>query len=276
MAPREARPDTSTTVSVNGITITYDDQGPPDGSPVMLIHGHPFNRRMWQPQARALAAAGYRAITPDLRGYGDSEVVPGTTMLSDFAADTAAVLDHLDLDRAVVVGLSMGGQIAMEFHRQYPRRVRALILADTSAVPEDEAGKVFRRALADRLIAEGMDGYATDVIDKMIKPEHVTGMPEVAELVLDMMRTTAGQGAAAALRGRAVRPDYRPTLAAARVPTMIVVGADDPYTPVAEATMMHQLVAGSELVVIDGAGHLPNLERPEQFNDALLRFLGSV
>ncbi|MBF9128291.1 alpha/beta hydrolase [Plantactinospora sp. S1510] len=264
------------TVPVNGITLAFDAVGPPGGPPVMLIHGHPFNRRMWEPQARALAAAGYRAITPDLRGYGDSEVVPGTTMLSDFAADTAAILDHLDLGRAVIVGLSMGGQIAMEFLRQYPRRVNALILADTSPVPDDEAGRAFRRTLADRLIAEGMDGYATDVIDKMIRPEHVTGMPEVAELVLDMMRTTAPQGAAAALRGRAVRPDYRQTLATAGVPTMIVVGVDDPYTPVAEATMMHQLVGGSELVVIDGAGHLPNLERPAQFNDALLRFLGTL
>jgi pimeloyl-ACP methyl ester carboxylesterase len=260
-------------VTGHGVTIRYDDLGSPDGVPVLLVHGHPFNRSMWDPQSRALSRAGYRVIAADLRGYGDSDVAQGKTLLSDFAQDLAAVLDHLGLQRAVIVGLSMGGQIAMEFHRLYRTRVLALVLADTSPIADTDEGKAFRNALADRLLAEGMDGYAAEVIDKMIAPYHVTGLPNVAEHVLGMMRTTAPEGAAAALRGRAERPDYRAMLPDVRVPTLIVVGADDPYTPVDQAELMHQLIADSTLTVIGHAAHLPNLEQPARFNAALLQFL---
>ena len=262
-------------VTAKGVTIRYDDLGTPTGLPIVLVHGHPLNRTMWTPQVRALTSAGYRVIAVDLRGYGDSDVVPGKTLLSEFAQDLAAVLDHLGLQRAVVVGLSMGGPIAMEFHRQYPRRVLALVLADTSPIAETDEVRTFRTDLADRLIVEGMEGYAAEVTDKMIMPGHVTGLPDVAEHVVDMMPTTAPQGAAAALRGRAERPDYRQTLATVRVPTLIVVGADDPYTPVDQAVLMHQLITASTLTVIDNAAHLPNLEKPTQFNAALLRFLNA-
>lgn len=195
-------------------TVHYDDRGPSDGLPVVLVHGHPFNRTLWTPSVEALTAAGYRVITPDLRGYGDSDVTPGKVFLSGFADDLAALLDHLGVERAVVGGVSMGGQITMEFQRSHPRRVLALVLSDTSAPAETAEGRAFRNALADRLLAEGMDGYAAEVIDKMLAPYNVTALPEVAAHVLGMMRSTDPEGAAAALRGRAERPDYRETLAA--------------------------------------------------------------
>ncbi|MEE1739045.1 alpha/beta fold hydrolase [Streptomyces sp. BE147] len=263
-------------VTGHGNTLAYDDRGPSDGLPVVLVHGHPFNRTMWNPQAEALVRAGYRVIAADLRGYGDSAVVPGRTLLADFAGDTAELLDHLGVGRAVVGGLSMGGQIAMEFHRLYGSRVAALVLADTSPVAETEDGKAFRNRLADRLLAEGLDGYAAEVIDRMVAPYNVTGLPDVAAQVLDMMRATAPEGAAAALRGRAERPDYRDSLAGARVPVLIVVGEDDTYTPVAEAEAMHRLIPDSGLVVVGRAAHMPNLERPEEFNAALLEFLARL
>jgi pimeloyl-ACP methyl ester carboxylesterase len=260
-------------VTVNGAAIHYSDQGPADGVPVVLVHGHPFNRSLWAPQTEALTAAGYRVITPDLRGYGESEVVPGRTLLSDFADDIAGLLDRLGLERVVVGGVSMGGQIAMEFQRSYAPRVRALVLSDTSPVAETEEGKAFRNSLADRLLAEGMDGYADEVIDKMLAAYNVTAMPDVAAQVLTMMRTTAPEGAAAALRGRAERPDYRDTLAAVKSPVLIVVGTDDAYTPVSDAEAMRDLIPHATLTVIEDAGHLPGAEQPARFNKALLAFL---
>lgn len=212
-------------------------------------------------------------IAPDLRGYGESGVTAGKVLLSGFADDIAALLDRLRIARAVVGGVSMGGQIAMEFHRRRASRVLALVLSDTSAPAETEEGKRFRNALADRLLAEGMAGYADEVIGKMLAPYNVSALPEVAAHVLGMMRATDPRGAAAALRGRAERPDYRETLAAVRVPTLVVVGADDAYTPVAEAEAISRLVPHSRLTVIDGAGHLPGAEQPERFNAALLGFL---
>ncbi|MEU5772303.1 alpha/beta fold hydrolase [Streptomyces venezuelae] len=259
--------------AVNGATLHYDDIGPKTGLPVLLIHGHPFNRSLWSPQAAALADDGYRVITPDLRGYGDASVVDGPVYLCDFADDLAGVLDHLGIERAVVGGVSMGGQIAMEMQRSHAGRVQALLLSDTSAPAETTEGKAFRNRLADRLLAEGMEGYADEVIDKMLAAYNVTAMPEVAARVLRMMRATDPRGAAAALRGRAERPDYRDTLAATRCPVLIVVGADDVYTPLADAEALRQLVPHATLHVIEQAGHLPGAEQPVHFNAALLDFL---
>ncbi|MFC7883242.1 alpha/beta fold hydrolase [Streptomyces sp. NPDC057376] len=259
--------------TVNGATLHYDDYGPVTGPAVLLIHGHPFNRTLWALQSKALAGAGYRVITPDLRGYGDSDVTPGTVYLSDFADDLIGLLDLLAIDQAVIGGVSMGGQIAMEMHRRYARRIRALVLSDTSASAETPDGKTFRNHLADRLLANGMADYADDVIDKMLAAYNVTALPAVAAHVLGMMRATDPRGAAAALRGRAERPDYRDTLAAVRCPVLIVVGADDVYTPVTVAEAISHLAPHSVLSVIDGAGHLPGAEQPECFNRVLLDFL---
>lgn len=261
-------------MTLRGATLAYDDLGPRAGLPVLLVHGHPFDRTLWAPQAEALTGAGYRVVTPDLRGYGASGVTPGQVLLSDFADDLAALLDHVGIERAVVGGVSMGGQITMEFQRRHPERVRAVVLSDTSAPAETDEGKKFRNRLADRLLAEGMDAYAGEVIDKMLAAYNVTAMPDVAERVLRMMRATDPRGAAAALRGRAERPDYRDTLAAVVEPVLVVVGADDVYTPVEDAETIHRLVPHATLVVIENAGHLPGVEQPERFNTALLHFLG--
>ncbi|MFF3611457.1 alpha/beta fold hydrolase [Streptomyces sp. NPDC002580] len=264
-----------TSMVLRGITLHHDDTGPSAGLPVLLIHGHPFNRTLWAPQVAALVAAGHRVITPDLRGYGDSEVEPGTVYLADLADDVVALLDHLGIDRAVVGGVSMGGQIAMEVQRRHARRVRALVLSDTSAPAETDEGRAFRNRLADRLLSEGMDGYADEVIGKMLAAYNVTAMPDVAAHVLGMMRGTDPRGAAAALRGRAERPDYRDTLASVRSPVLIVVGADDVFTPISDAEAIHDLVPHAALAVIGGAGHLPGAEQPDRFNAVLLDFLAT-
>jgi 3-oxoadipate enol-lactonase len=259
------------TVTLGDITIGYDDVG--GGRPLVLIHGHPFDRSMWTPQVEAFAALGWRVIVSDLRGYGHSTVVPGTVTLTEFAEDIAALLDHLDVDSFVLGGLSMGGQIAMECYRLFGQRVRGLVLADTFAAAETDEGKAWRNALADRLLREGMDRYATEVLPKMMAPANVAALPAVAGHVLRMMRGAPAAGAAAALRGRAERPDYVPLLPRIAVPTLVVVGSDDEYTPVADAEVLREGIPDATLAVIEGAGHLPNLERPEEFNEALSRFL---
>ncbi|BCY13495.1 alpha/beta fold hydrolase [Actinoplanes sp. L3-i22] len=259
------------TAAVNGISVSYDDYG--DGPAFVLVHGHPFNRSMWWPQFSALAAEGYRVIAADLRGYGESTVVPGLTPLETFARDTFALIDHLELDEVVLGGLSMGGQIVMECYRLFADRIVGLVLADTFAQGETPEGHAHRNRVADELLAAGMTGYATENLPKMMAAYNVPAMPRVAEHVHHMMVTTSPAGAAAALRGRAERPDYRKLLTTITVPTLVVVGRDDEFTPVADAELMHHLIPESMLSVIDGAGHLPNLEQPAAFNAALHTFL---
>lgn len=266
------------TAEVGGITIGYEERG--TGAPLVLVHGHPFDRTMWGPQLAAFGApgGGWRVIAPDLRGYGTSQVVPGSTPLETFARDLAALLDAVGAgaERIVLGGLSMGGQIVMEFARLFPERLRAVVLADTSPYAESAAGRRGRRELADRLVREGMAGYAAEVLDAMLAPYNVTALPDVAAQVRRMMTGTPPEGAAAALRGRAERPDYAATLAGLAVPALVVVGADDPYTPPAEARDWVRLLPDASLTVVDGAGHLPNLERPAAFNAALAAFLDAL
>ncbi|MFF0424005.1 alpha/beta fold hydrolase [Streptomyces sp. NPDC004520] len=250
----------------------YEDRG--TGPALLLIHGHPFDHTMWQPQIDRFSRAGYRVITPDLRGYGATPLGPrtGTTTLGDFAEDLVALLDSLEIEECVVAGLSMGGQIAMELVRRHPGRVRGLVLADTFPAAETEDGRKDRNAMADRLLREGMRRYADEVLDRMVAPYNTHAAPHVHR----MMCATDPVAAAAALRGRAERPDYRETLATLAVPALVVVGRDDTYTPVADAEEMHALLPHSTLTVIERAAHLPNLERPEEFDAALDAFLRSL
>ncbi|MCX5185718.1 alpha/beta fold hydrolase [Streptomyces sp. NBC_00268] len=255
--------------------LAYEDKGGAADAaalPLVLIHGHPFDHTMWTPQIAAFSARR-RVIAPDLRGYGASVVVPGVTPLATFAEDIAALLDDLGVDRFVLAGLSMGGQIAMECYRLFPERIRGLVLADTFPSAETPEGRKARAAMADRLLREGMAGYADEVLYKMVAPY---ADAEVAAHVRRMMTATPPEGAAAALRGRAERPDYRDLLTRVTVPALVVVGADDEYTPVLDAEAMHAALPHSTLRVIASAAHLPNLERPEEFNGALADFLDTL
>jgi pimeloyl-ACP methyl ester carboxylesterase len=299
---------------VNGISIAYEDLG--EGEDVLvLVHGHPFNRTMWQPQLEHFnrprprlesgsssesvveteshpeadsivipprtfddedeggSLRAWRIIVPDLRGYGESTVVPGKTTLDTFASDIAGLLDELGIQEVVIGGLSMGGQIVMEFCRLYPERVRGIVLAATFCRADTEEGRRQRAVMADRLLKEGMQPYADEVLPKMVTPANLIALPAVADHVRAMMRGTNPMGAAAALRGRAERPDYAETLARLNVPALVVVGDEDAFTTRADAEQMSRLLRRSELVWIKGVGHMPNLESEGEFNEALERLL---
>jgi pimeloyl-ACP methyl ester carboxylesterase len=259
------------TAIIGDITIGYDDEG--TGDALVLVHGHPFDRSMWGPQVERFSRAGWRVIAPDLRGYGESTVVPGKTTLDVFARDIAGLLDRLGVERFVLGGLSMGGQIVLECHRLFAHRLRGLVLADTSAPADSEEMREWRRATAERLLREGMGPYAAEVLHKMVSRG---APPEVIMQVLGMMRGTDPEGAAAALRGRAERPDYVAMLAEVAVPALVVVGAADEFTPVADARQMSDAIPDAALVVVEGAAHMPNLERPADFDEALQTFLKAL
>ncbi|NDL58271.1 alpha/beta fold hydrolase [Phytoactinopolyspora mesophila] len=256
------------------LTFGYEETG--TGTALVLVHGHPFDRSMWRPQIEHFSRRGWRVIAPDLRGYGESTVVPGKTTLETFARDISGLLDRLGVQSFVLGGLSMGGQIAMEIHRLFPDRVRGLVLADTSAVAETADGKVARHQTADRLLRKGMSHYADEALPKMLSPQNIKTMPDVAAHVASMMKNTSPEGAAAALRGRAERPDYLPELPLVAVPALVIVGSDDEFTPVSDAELIHELIPDARLGVIDGAAHMPNLERPAEFNSLVEQFLERI
>jgi 3-oxoadipate enol-lactonase len=259
-----------TQTSINDIQMAYTDMG--TGDPVVLIHGYPFNRSLWGEQVAALSES-YRVIAPDLRGFGETESSAGPATMNQMAQDVAHLLDHLEIERAVIGGLSMGGYVALAFYKQFPARVRALVLADTRAQADSEEAKQTRAQQAERALSEGMAGIADAMLPKLLTPETVSKRPEIVKRVRDMMLKTKPEGAASALLGMAQRDDQTQLLLSISAPALILVGAEDAITPVADSEQMQQVIADSRLVVIENAGHVSNLERTEQFNEALLDFL---
>jgi len=255
---------------IDDIRMAYTDTGM--GRPVVLIHGYPFNRSLWNEQVAELSHS-YRVIVPDLRGFGESGASEGPATMDRMAQDVALLLDHLGISRAVIGGLSMGGYVALAFYKQFPSRVRALILADTRAQADTEEGKQTRAQQAEKALAEGMAGIADAMLPKLLTPETVSKRPEIVKRVRDMMLKTKPQGTAAALLGMAQRDDQTQLLPQISAPALIIVGAEDAITPVADSEQMHKAIAGSRLVVLENAGHVSNLERTEQFNQHLLDFL---
>ena len=260
-----------TRIQINNIQLSYTDTGGA-GRPIVLIHGYPFNRSLWTEQIPALSDS-YRVIAPDLRGFGDSDASQDPSTMNSLAADVALLMDHLEIPRATIGGLSMGGYVALAFYKQFASRVRALVLADTRAQADTEEAKQTRAQQAEKALSEGMAGIADAMLPKLLTPETVSKRPEIVKFIRDMMLKTKPEGAAAALRGMAERNDQTELLPKISVPTLIVVGAEDAITPVADSEKMHHAIRGSRLVVLDHAGHVSNVERPQQFNDALLHFL---
>ena len=256
---------------VRGIDIHYVDRGV--GYPLLFVHGHPFDHTVWEPQIRALAGRGFRVIAPDLRGYGRSTVVPGVTTMDVLARDLASLLEHVGLDPVGVVGASMGGRVALELWRLFPERVDSLVLAATSPHAETERERAEQRAVAARLRAEGAGGYADEVFAGVMARDNVRALPEVADRVRAMGSAVPSEGAAAALSGLAECAGHVPLLRHISVPTLLVVGREDGFVPLDCVEAMHVRIPDSMVEVIEGAGHVPNLERPERFNEVVCRFL---
>ena len=257
---------------VRGIEMTYEDVG--SGPSVVLLHGYPFNRSMWADQTAELKKH-HRVIVPDLRGHGGSAVSQAASMQS-MATDVASLLETLNISRATIGGLSMGGYVALAFYRLFPLRVRSLVLADTRAQADTDEGKQNREQQAEKALREGMEGIADGLLPKLLAPETVTKHPEIVKRLRGMMAETNPEGAAAALRGMAGRQDQTSFLSRIIAPTLILVGSEDAITPVADSELMHREIGGSRLKIIEGAGHVSNLERPEEFNAALVKFLNDV
>ncbi|WP_322820083.1 alpha/beta fold hydrolase [Chloroflexus sp.] len=254
----------------HGVQLRYDDAG--SGQPVVLLHAFPLSAALWRAQLSTLSDR-MRMIAPDLRGFGGSLATPLPQSLDDYATDVLALLDTLNIERAVLAGLSMGGYIAFALLRRAPERISGLLLADTRATADSEETRAARAVNARIALEEGSAALAGRMLLNLVAP----GASEAlrAEL-LSIAAANPPEGIAAALHTMAARPDSTPLLAEIRVPTTVVVGAEDTLTPPAEAQVMHSAIADSRFVVIPHAGHLSAIERPAEFNLALVELVMRV
>jgi 3-oxoadipate enol-lactonase len=253
-----------------------DDVG--EGVPLLLLHAFPLSRRMWQPQLAGLADS-CRLLAPDLPGFGDSPPSGGAASagrMEDMAAAAVARLDEAGVAAAVVCGLSMGGYVALALYETFRERVRGLVLADTRAAADDEAGRG-RRLESARAVESGgspaLAALASSLVPRLIAPRTRTARPEVVAWLHREIATAPPAAVAAAQRGMAERPDRTQLLPRIAVPTLVVVGEEDEITPPADSIVLRDRIPGARLVTVAGAGHLSSLEQPEAWNAALRGFL---
>jgi pimeloyl-ACP methyl ester carboxylesterase len=246
------------------------------GLPVVLLHAFPLSSAMWSEQRNGLGDA-FRIITPDLRGFGGSQLGYDEPSLDHMADDVAALLDALGLDRVVLSGLSMGGYVAMALLRRHLDRVSGLLLANTKASPDAEAGLANRHRIADVLDESGTTQVLLDDVFPALTGETTAvERPMVLGRVRALVEDAPPAAAAWAQRAMAARPDSFDTLRTVTVPAIVVAGEQDALSSVADAQAMVDALPEARLVVVPRSGHLTAVEAPDAFNTAAREFLTSL
>jgi pimeloyl-ACP methyl ester carboxylesterase len=266
-------------VHVDSRTISYFDSAPTarDAKVLLLIHAFPLGAGMWEGQLKALPE-GWRLIAPDLRGFGGSTIADHeeNPTMDDYAADTLEVLRELNISSVVVGGCSMGGYAAFAVLRRAPALARGVILVDTRAAADTPEGRANRRSMLALVDREGPSGVARDMMPNLLGRTTLQDRPDIEPLVRRLIK----QHSAAALRGAILRmmtrPDSTMVLQGLEVPILVIVGEEDVLIPPDEARKMAASNARAKVIELSSAGHLPNLEQPRAFNEAVGAFLGQL
>jgi pimeloyl-ACP methyl ester carboxylesterase len=253
--------------------IFYEVSG--SGPSVLLLHPFPAHHELWLPVAKMLASR-YRLIMPDLRGHGESSLGTGPATMQKHAADIARIMDDAGVDRAPLIGVSIGGYAIFEFWRRFRDRVTALVLCNTKAQADAPEARSNRLQVADDVLQRGTETFFESMIQKLLGESTRRSRPDLAEGALRMMRKMSAENVAGVQRGMADRPDSVPTLKTITVPTLIITGDEDVLTGVPEAELIKQNIPGSQMKVVAKAGHYSPWEQPEEVGRLLRQFLDSV
>lgn len=262
-------------VDVEGVELHVEVRGPEEAPAVLLLHGFPLSRRMWEPQILALEAR-WRVVAPDLRGMGESGVGDGQYAIDFYADDLFAVMDRLGLDRVVGCGLSMGGYVLLRALERDPGRFRAAVLADTRSAADDDAGRLKRVAAVRSLKRKGTEEYARQFAEVVLGRTTLAKRPELVAWVRETVAAGDVVGLSGAQLAMASRTDTTHVLSQLDMPVLVVVGEEDELTPRDTAGAMAEHLSDGRLAVVPGAGHMSNLENPEEFDRVLIRFLEEV
>ncbi len=259
---------------IHGHRVAYDDQG--SGPAVLLLHGFPLCRAMWQPQVKALSGAGYRVLAPDLRGFGRSPLPPGPVTMDAYADDVIALMDDLGLGRAAVVGMSMGGYVLFNLLERYPKRLAGAVFLVTRAAGDDAAGKERRTALA-KQVEEGRPQAVVEAFREILfAPATLTESPELVARVRGWLEATPAAGMIGGLLAMRERRDAIPLLPNIRVPSLVIGAEEDRAVPAEHSRVIAEGIPGARLELLSGAGHMASLEAPNAVNALLLEFLENL
>jgi pimeloyl-ACP methyl ester carboxylesterase len=243
------------------------------GWPLVLLHAFPLSADMWRPQLER-APRGWRLIAPDVRGFGATPPEVGVVpTMDDYAAEVVALLDHLELERAVIGGLSMGGYITFALLRLAPERFSGVILANTRPQTDTPEGREGRRAMSELVRSSGPAAVADQMMPKLLGETTRRSRPGVVEEVRRLILANDATGIDGAIHAMMHRADSTGGLVRITMPTLVISGEEDVVIPVRDAEALHRALPRSQFVVLPRAGHLANLESPDDFSEALQNFL---
>ena len=261
-------------IPVSNFDLSYDDVG--EGSiPIILLHGYPFDKTMWQPQLDFLKSS-YRLIPCDIRGFGKSTDEESSLSIDLFGDDLIMFMDKLNIEKAIVCGLSMGGFITLNAQKRFPNRFEALILCDTQCISDTTDVKAKRYKIIDEIETDGVTDFNEGFIKNVFHKDSITNKKELVEQLRSVVFSNSKHIIRQGLVALAERSETCSTLNEITIPTLIICGRKDVVTPLVQSEFMNATIKGSILHVIDNAGHVSNLEQPDKFNKHLLDFLSSL
>ena len=255
--------------------IHYSDLGDPQKLPIILIHGMTFYQTMWNPQIHILKGK-CRVIAYDIRGHGLSDVGDGQFTYKMFVEDLIDLMDHLGIEKAVLCGLSMGGAIAIRTYEMYPDRITALVLSDTRSEADSNDTKEWREDSIELIKNNGLKTFTDDFLASIFARDSFKSHPEAVELIRNIVLSSSPLTICGVLLAQAARTDMTHVLPKIKVPTLIMIGENDNFSPLSSSKMMNEKIVDSELKIISKAGHISNLENPIEFNRNLTEFLKKI
>jgi pimeloyl-ACP methyl ester carboxylesterase len=257
-------------VEVNGRRQRYLEAG--SGWPLILLHAFPLNADLWRPQLERVPR-GWRFLAPDVRGFGPGVPASISATMAEMAADVEAFLDAMEIDKAVIGGLSMGGYVTMALYAAAPSRFTGMVLANTRAGADSAEARAARDKMLALVAREGPSAVADQMIPKLLGATSQRARPQLETLVRRLIESNTAAGVGAAIQAIRDRGDSFAALERSAVPGLVITGEEDAIIPVSESEAMARALQRSQLVVLPAAGHLSNLEVPEDFSEALETFL---
>ncbi len=250
-------------VNIDGINIAYARRG--QGAPLVLIHGYPLDHSIWD-EVAPLLAADFDVIMPDLRGFGESDVMEADDSILEYASDIAGLLTHLKISKAYIAGHSMGGYVALAFARLYEERLSGLGMVSSQMAADTQERKAGRYASAEQVMTEGVQ----PVVDAM--STKLSADPAIQDFARGVIARQPPLGIASALRAMAGRPDSSDIFRGFAFPVVIVHGDADMLIPVDRGQEMKDALPSARYVEMRGVGHMPMMENPKGVSEALHAF----
>jgi len=257
------------------IKMHYFDSGVPGDVPIILIHGMALDHTMWNPQINVLKDK-FRVIAYDIRGHGQSWVGDGQYTYKMFVNDLIDLMDYLEIKQAVLCGLSLGGGIAIRAYEMHPHRIKALVLCDARCEADHNETKYWREDSIDLIKNNGLETFANELANLIFAPETFNSHPDVVEFIKNLTLSNSPKTICGALLALGARTDMTHVLPKIKVPTLIMVGEYDNFTPLRSSQIMNKGIINSELKIISRAGHISNLENIDEFNHNLLKFMEKI